>query len=186
MRLCKNKRKGLYTSARNSDRIPQLPRRTTPHIVRKSTLLITAVASLLLAPAASAGALNAAEKALLGEMNRARAAHGRAPLQVDARLQRAARSHTNDMFRRGYFAHGSFSRRVQAVRAKGPRLGENLAWASGDRASPQRIVAMWLASPPHRANLLRPGFRRVGLGARYGPFAGRPNAIVVTANFAGR
>lgn len=154
--------------------------------MRKQTLFILALASLLLAPTASAGALNATEKALLGEMNRVRAAHGLGSLQVDARLQRAARSHTSDMLRRGYFAHGSFSRRVQAVGAKGPRLGENLAWGQGESGKPQRIVGMWLASPPHRANLLRPGFRRVGLGARYGTFGGRPNALVVTANFAGR
>ena len=43
-----------------------------------------------------------------------------------------------------------------------------------------------LASPAHRAVLLRPGFRRVGVGAYQGNFAGRHDALVVTADFAGR
>jgi uncharacterized protein YkwD len=154
--------------------------------VRKSLLLISALVALLLAPAAAGASLTGTEQALLGEMNRVRAAHGLAPLRVDARLQRAARSHAGDMLRRGYFAHGSLSRRIQAVGARGPRVGENLAWGTGEAAKPRRIVKMWLASPPHRANLLRPGFRRVGVGAAHGTFAGRPHAVVVTANFAGR
>jgi uncharacterized protein YkwD len=44
---------------------------------------------------------------------------------------------------------------------------------------------MWMASPGHRANLLRPGWVRVGIGARTGNFLGYPGANVVTADFAG-
>jgi uncharacterized protein YkwD len=47
-------------------------------------------------------------------------------------------------------------------------------------------VNRWLASPRHRVVLLRPGFRRVGIGISFGMFAGRGNATVVTADFAGR
>jgi uncharacterized protein YkwD len=46
-------------------------------------------------------------------------------------------------------------------------------------------VAAWLASPEHRANLLRPSFRRVGLGDLAGTFQGYPGAQVVTADFVG-
>jgi uncharacterized protein YkwD len=42
---------------------------------------------------------------------------------------------------------------------------------------------MWLASPGHRANLLRPGFRRLGLGIATGSFPGQAGATVVTADF---
>ncbi len=43
----------------------------------------------------------------------------------------------------------------------------------------------WLASPGHRRNLLRPGFRRVGLGELRTSFQGVTGATVVTADFAG-
>jgi uncharacterized protein YkwD len=154
--------------------------------LRKPPLLLVVIALLLFAPAANAAELTATEQALLAEMNRVRAAHGLVWLKVDPKLQRAARGHSADMLRRGYFAHGNFSRRVQLVGASGPRLAENLAWAHGARANPQAIVKMWLRSPPHRANLLRAGFRRVGVAAPRGTFAARQDAVVVTANFAGR
>jgi uncharacterized protein YkwD len=42
-----------------------------------------------------------------------------------------------------------------------------------------------LSSPGHRANLLRPGFRYVGVGTATGRFAGVSGATIVTADFAG-
>ena len=122
----------------------------------------------------------------LAAINEARAAHRLAPLRLDRRLQRAARSHSSDMVRRNYFAHGRFVSRLASFGVRGPRVGENLAWGVGAGADPRRIVQQWLASPHHRANLLRPGFRRVGLGLRGGSFAGYGNALVITADFAGR
>jgi uncharacterized protein YkwD len=44
---------------------------------------------------------------------------------------------------------------------------------------------MWMESPGHRANLLRPGWNRVGIGVRVGNFLGYPGATVITADFAG-
>jgi uncharacterized protein YkwD len=143
------------------------------------------VVFLLSAPAA-APAPNAAEQALLAEMNRVRAAHGAPALRIDGRLEAAARSHSRDMLRRGYFAHGDFARRLTGVGARGPTVGENLGWGVGFRGTAQGIVAAWLESPSHRANLLRRGFRRVGLGRLVGRFAGNGGATVVTADFAGR
>jgi uncharacterized protein YkwD len=46
-------------------------------------------------------------------------------------------------------------------------------------------VRGWLASPGHRANLLRPGWTRIGIGARVGAFRGYSGVTVVTADFAG-
>jgi uncharacterized protein YkwD len=45
---------------------------------------------------------------------------------------------------------------------------------------------MWLASPEHRANLLHPGYRIVGVGALRGRFSGCPQTLMVTTDFAGR
>lgn len=151
---------------------------------------ITAVFSvfLLLGAAAPAAASNvtAAERSLIQEINHTRAAHGLAPLRLDAVLRRAAHSHSRDMLARGYFAHGAFRARMQRLGVQGPRVGENLAWGTGSRAQARTIVQTWLRSPTHRANLLRPGFRRVGVAPLRGTFAGQPGATVVTASFAGR
>jgi uncharacterized protein YkwD len=88
------------------------------------------------------------------------------------------------MLHRQYFAHGSVAGRALAQGARGPIFGEDLAWGTGVTA--QWVVNQWLASPGHRAVLLRPGFRRVGIGIAFGTFAGRGGAAVVTADFAGR
>lgn len=127
-----------------------------------------------------------AEAGLLVTMNQARAQHGVGPLRIDLRLERAARAKSRSMLRTGTFAHGDFQRRLTSYRVRGPYYGENLAWGVGSNATAPGIVQMWLASPSHRANLLRPSFQRVGLGLVVGTFAGYSGAAVVTANFAGR
>ena len=109
-----------------------------------------------------------------------------APLRFDRTLQRAARSHTRTMVSRNVFAHGDFASRMRQFGARGPYLAENLAWGSGSAASPRALVQMWLNSPPHRRSLLRPGFRRVGVGAMMATFSGASGARVVTADFGGR
>lgn len=67
----------------------------------------------------------------------------------------------------------------------GRLAGENLAWGTGARGTAQGVVVAWLASPGHRANLLRPSFTRVGVSDLVGAFRGYRGAHVVTADFAG-
>lgn len=133
--------------------------------------------------AAASVSLTRPELALLKAMNRARKAAGLPPLRVSPRLERVARGHTRDMARHGYFSHRRFERRVAGIRAR--VIGENLAWAPGRRAPAVKIVRMWLSSPPHRANLLRPGFRFVGIAAAPARLRGVGRVNVVTADFAG-
>ena len=73
----------------------------------------------------------------------------------------------------------------RSTAARGPAFGENLAWGTGRLASARSIVGAWMASPGHRANLLRPGWNRIGIGALSGRFLGYRGATVVTADFAG-
>jgi uncharacterized protein YkwD len=140
----------------------------------------------LAVPVAGSPAPTQAEASILRTINQVRAQHGLAPLRVDVRLERAARAYSAHMMRTGTFAHGNFGARIRSYGARGPVVGENLAWGVGGAASSQAVVQMWMNSPPHRANLLRPGFRRIGVGRRVGTFAGHGGAAVVTANFAGR
>jgi uncharacterized protein YkwD len=160
----------------------KLPRMSVKRQVLAVFLVVLAV--LVSVPAARARGLTGSEASLLNTMNAVRQAHGLPALRVDFHLVRAARGHSADMMRRQYFAHGSVAGRVVAAGARGPIFGEDLAWATGITAN--WVVEHWLASPSHRAILLRPGFRRVGIGYAFGTFIGRGDAGVVTADFAGR
>jgi uncharacterized protein YkwD len=135
--------------------------------------------------AAASAPLTAAESAVLAEVNQARVEHGRAPLDVDPRLVRAARAHTASIVESGTFEHGRFWVWIQRAGVSAGRLGETLGWSSPASGSESRIVARWLASPEHRAIVLDPTFDDVGVGARIGPFLGRRDALVVTADFHG-
>jgi uncharacterized protein YkwD len=136
------------------------------------------------ATAAQASRLTSSEASLLTTMNAVRASHHLPALRVDVHLVHAARGHSADMMRHQYFAHGFVAGRVVAAGAHGPLFGEDLAWSTGITAN--WVVGAWLASPAHRAILLRPGFRRVGIGYSFGTFIGHGGAGVVTADFAGR
>ncbi len=147
--------------------------------------LVAGFCALLLASGAAAARLSPAQVSLLRAMNQARATYGLGPLRPDTTLARAAQSHSVELLRTDTFTHGAFRTRMIAFHAVGPTVGENLAWGSGSFEAPQHVVAMWLASPEHRANLLRPGFTRIGLGFARGTYQGAPSALVVTADFAG-
>lgn len=143
-------------------------------------------AAFLLVPAASAANRTSTVSSLLAAVNHTRAAHGLRPLTIDYRLTRAARAHSAEMLRDGYFSHGDFHSRMVAFHVRGPQAGENLAWGNGSYGEPAGIIAGWLASPGHRANLLRPGWTRIGIGLARGTFLGNGDSTVVTADFAGR
>jgi len=63
----------------------------------------------------------------------------------------------------------------------GYEVGENIAWGTLRLASPRAIVAAWMASPGHRANILDPRYRETGIGVcAHPPSAlahGQPGAI---------
>jgi uncharacterized protein YkwD len=144
------------------------------------------VFTLCVTAAPSWSALTTDELSLLGAMNQVRAEHGLRPLRSDGRLERAARAHSARMLRINRIFHGAFSVRIRGVGVRDPRVGENLAWSTGSLARARAIVRAWLASPRHRANLLRPGYRIVGVGALRGNFAGYRGAVMITTDFAGR
>ena len=151
-----------------------------------------AVAALLIAVGAGAPAAQASprhptriEKETLRLINVARADKGLKPVRLDHRLWRAARHHTRDMLRGRYFAHGATIERLGRYVHGAGVVGETLAWGSGSWASPASIVDSWLHSPPHRALLLDPDFRSIGIGSRGGPFQGEAWARVYTADFRG-
>ncbi|MDX6468481.1 MAG: hypothetical protein QOF75_284, partial [Gaiellaceae bacterium] len=148
-------------------------------------LLALSAALVLVLPATALGGSTRSESSLLREMNRVRAAHGLRLLTADTHLIRAARSHSREMLGSNVFQHGAFSSRMAQFDVTGKLAGENLAWGTGAQGTAQGIVYAWLASPEHRANLLRPSFTRVGIGDLVGSFRGYSGVHVVTADFAG-
>ena len=71
------------------------------------------------------------------------------------------------MIRRGYFAHTDPNGRdpFWQLRANGVSYrtaGENIA--SGQQTA-EAVVAAWMKSPGHRANILNPHFGHLGVGA---------------------
>ncbi len=112
--------------------------------------------------------------AVLCLVDRERARDGQRPLRANGRVQLAAQRHTDDMVAREYFEHVSPSGESLAGRLRasgyiyssniGYALGENIAWGTLEDATPEAIVAAWMASPGHRANILDPRFRDTGIG----------------------
>lgn len=110
-------------------------------------------------------------------LNQERADGGLRPLRLDTRLGRAAAGHSRDMVAHRYFAHDSrsgarFSARIARTGWMTGRgrwtVGENLAWGSGSESTPRAIVSAWMRSAPHRANILKPQFRLIGIGIKLG------------------
>jgi uncharacterized protein YkwD len=148
------------------------------------TMLCVRVA--MASPAQRTGPLlSRGEEKLLAAINATRRAHHLHALTIDVHLERAARFHVSTMVGTDTFAHGDFAARMARFRVSGHVAGENLAWGAGHAATPATMIGEWLASPEHRANLLLPAFRRVGVGSEVGTFAGHGDATVVTVDFAG-
>jgi len=110
---------------------------------------------------------------MLEMVNRERAKEGLKPLKADPELARVARVHSDDMFRRGYFAHVNpdgkdpFDR-MKAAGVKFLAAGENLALAQTLEIAHTNLMN----SPGHRANIMSPNFGRLGIGIMDGGFYG--------------
>ncbi|MEA2133879.1 MAG: hypothetical protein QOC68_1788 [Solirubrobacteraceae bacterium] len=124
-------------------------------------------------------------EATLCLLNGERADRGLAQLRLNDQLQRAALHHGGDMVDHLYFAHvgRDGSQPAERIRDSGYlssggawRIGENLAWGTGELATPKKIMAAWMASPGHRANILQRAYREIGFGVLAGNPASRGGA----------
>lgn len=140
----------------------------------------TAIASVLATPCANteltpeAANIEQIRAAVLCLINRKRAENGEDPLKSNPQLEAAAAGHCAEMIADDYFAHVSPSGEtpVQRIRATGyiPNpgdgyvIGENLAWGTYQLSTPHAIVAAWIASPGHLANILEAKYTETGIG----------------------
>lgn len=112
-------------------------------------------------------------RAILDAVNAARASARRCgevdfaaapPLASNAVLAGAALAHSRDMAAQGYFSHQGKDGRAVAERALEAgyvwrRIAENIAVGQD---APGEVVAGWLDSPGHCANIMHPGFTEMG------------------------
>jgi uncharacterized protein YkwD len=114
-----------------------------------------------------------AEAATLCLINVQRARHGARALRPNADLARSAAAHSAEMVSQNYFDHVSPAgetplQRIEAStylpHMSGYVVGENIALGTLQLSTPASIVASWMKSSHHRANILNPDFRDSGIG----------------------
>lgn len=148
-------------------------------------VLASLVASLALAAVPASAPATAAESPCAGAyeqtdpvvrrhavqclVNNVRAAHGLRRLRASRTLTRAAGGHARDMVRRDFFEHtspGGSTPSDRALRAgyRGLYVGETIAFAVGEDATPVGTVRGWMASAAHRPVILDRDMRHIGVG----------------------
>ncbi len=121
-----------------------------------------------------AGNVKLLAAATLCLVNQVRARNGELPLVQNAQLEEAAVEHSGEMVSEDYFAHIAPSGETPLQRVKGTgyvpneqvgyTVGENIAWGTLQLSTPRAIVAAWVASPEHLANILDRDYRDTGMG----------------------
>ena len=137
--------------------------------------------------------LSLLETGVLDQLNAIRIQNNLVPLKLSPGLTASADAHTQEMAATGYFAHASldgtaFWQRINhwypASSYSYWSVGENLLWSSPD-VDPSSALALWMDSPEHRANILDPTWRDIGIAAVHmdsapGIFQGVPVTIITT------
>ncbi len=111
----------------------------------------------------------AAERELVGLINRDRARAGLPALVLDPRLSAIARAHSQDMADHDFVGHvsprtGTAMERVRRAGLRPELVLENVGRAYGAAEAENGF----LSSPGHRGNLMDPHARRVGVGVVFG------------------
>lgn len=162
-----------------------------PHILRRRALLFFLALALV-----SEGALVAnlvarqtgndflaavVQSEVISLTNNERRQNNVGTLAENALLDAAAQAKADDMALKGYFAHESPDGKqpwdfIAAAGYDYQYAGENLAVRFVDS---QEVVSAWMASPTHRANIVKPAYAQVGVGIAQGIYKGQTATFVV-------
>ncbi len=109
---------------------------------------------------------SAFEKEVLDLVNAERAKKGLNALEWSNELATVARAHSKDMSERGFFSHTnpdglSAFDRIKNAGIKYSYAAENIA---AGQSTPQEVVTGWMNSAGHRANILNPNLKKLGVG----------------------
>jgi uncharacterized protein YkwD len=126
--------------------------------------------------------LSAKELLVIRLVNQQRTSRGLAAVKANVALVKAARAHSAEMVHRHYFSHNSYNGESFAARLvrfgygrmgySSWAVGECIAYGQGLLGTPQAIVRAWMRSAAHRAIILTPRFRAVGVGVHSGTYVG--------------
>lgn len=117
---------------------------------------------------------------LIAMVNAERKKAGLKPVKENGKLDRGAQWKSEDMNKNQYWAHHSSTGMyiVSWLEKTGysySSAGENLAMGFSDNES---VIAAWMASPTHRANILDSDFTETGIGIKEGTFEGKETTFV--------
>lgn len=127
---------------------------------RRLSLLVLVVAVLIAGMPLPADADNVpARRKMLHLLNQTRGNHGLPTLRLNADVSHFAWKHSKKMAELNRCVHTA--NLYDVVRTYSPSTwGENV----GAAGTLVRIRALWMGSSGHRANILNPRFRRIGIG----------------------
>jgi uncharacterized protein YkwD len=162
---------------------------TQPRLRLAATALVAVTAFFAVLSHAMSAEADAVSLQVAHRINALRAQHGLQQLALDGRLARAGVAQSSAMMSRRSLSHGSNGReRLTALcrRMGAKTVGETIGWIR--YRSPARqaasIVRWWMRSPPHRAALMSPNFKRIGVGRRTGR-VGSMKVVWFSADMAG-
>ncbi|MBL1106475.1 CAP domain-containing protein [Streptomyces sp. 5-8] len=155
---------------------PSAPKATTAPVAPKASAPTAPKASTPTTPKASSPSAPSTPKPattasgvtaeILQLVNAERGKAGCQPLTLNATLTKAAQAHSADMA-----AHQNMSHTGSDGSNPGDRItragytwssyGENVAYGY---STAQQVMAGWMSSPGHRANILNCGFKEIGVG----------------------
>jgi hypothetical protein len=121
------------------------------------------------------------KSALIELTNKTRQNNGLLPLKENPILSEAAKLKAQDMLSKNYFGHktpeGFWTWHfIDELGYQYQVAGENLAIGFLDS---EEVHKAWLNSPSHRANILNPSFREIGISVLKGNFQGNEVYLVV-------
>lgn len=136
----------------------------------RAHLLVMAMSALMLAlfnvPTSQAAASPEFLNRVIELTNEQRNIAGCSNLTWDPQLATAAQRHADDMAANDYFSHNSrngatFTTRLRNAGYRYRLAAENLA---AGQTTPEEVVASWMNSPSHRANILNCRLQNIGIG----------------------
>ncbi|OGY92244.1 MAG: hypothetical protein A3H70_03315 [Candidatus Komeilibacteria bacterium RIFCSPLOWO2_02_FULL_48_11] len=138
-----------------------------------------AAVSFLVPYQALASPINAST--LIDLTNRTRQEAGLPPLQPNHKLTQAAYRKAHDILNHGYFSHTTpsgkpFYQWIEEEQYAYLYAGENLAIDFGTN---EGVLAAWLESPTHRANIINEHYAEIGLVTLRGEWQDHATTVVV-------
>ncbi|MFF4840617.1 CAP domain-containing protein [Streptomyces collinus] len=118
------------------------------------------------APASTAPAATGVAARIVTLVNAERAKVGCSALTLNPTLTKVAQAHSQDMAAHQNMSHtgsdgSSPGDRITAAGYNWSSYGENVAYGYG---TPEEVMAGWMSSPGHRANILNCAFKEIGVG----------------------